>query len=66
MLRSTLAMLIRMLVDDDAGNALVEYAVVAAAIAVPLLCIGYAIAQSSGTNLSTMTTNMSNLGITPP
>jgi Flp pilus assembly pilin Flp len=51
---------------DDAGNALVEYAIVAAAIAVPLIGIGYAIAQNSGTNLSNMTTNMSNLGMNPP
>lgn len=66
MIRSLLATLFRMLVTDNAGNALVEYAIVAAAIAVPLIGIGYAIAQSSGSNLSGMTTNLSNLGITPP
>ncbi len=61
-----LRMLIRMLVNDDAGNALVEYAIVAAAIALPLLGIGYAIASSSGTGLNNMTTNLSNLGVSPP
>lgn len=55
-----------MLVNDDAGNALVEYAIVAAAIALPLLGIGYAIASSSGTGLNNMTTNLSNLGVSPP
>jgi Flp pilus assembly pilin Flp len=65
MLRALPSVLLRMLVDD-AGNALVEYAIVAAAIAVPLIGIGYAIAQNSGTNLSNMTTNMSNLGMNPP
>ena len=55
-----------MLRDDDAGNALVEYAIVAAAIALPLLGIGYAIASSSGSGLSTMTSNLSNLGVSPP
>jgi len=66
MVRSLLAMLNRMLIDDDAGNAMLEYAIVAAAIALPLIAIGYAIAQNSGANLSNMTSNMSNLGISPP
>lgn len=66
MLAVLLRTLIRMLVNDDAGNALVEYAIVAAAIALPLLGIGYAIASSGGTGLNNMTTNLSNLGVSPP
>lgn len=61
MLRAMLAML-----RDESANALVEYAIVAAGIALPLIGIGYAIAQHSGSSLSTMTGNMSNLGISPP
>ncbi|MFN2448175.1 MAG: hypothetical protein ABR508_00070 [Candidatus Baltobacteraceae bacterium] len=61
-----LRQLFRMLAGDDAGNAMVEYAIVAAAIALPLLGIGYAIASSGGSGLNTMTTNLSNLGVSPP
>jgi Flp pilus assembly pilin Flp len=66
MLGDLLRMLVIMLADDNAGNALVEYAIVAAAVALPLLGIGYAIASSSGSGLSSMTTNLSNLGVSPP
>lgn len=66
MIRSLFATLIRMLAADDAGNAMVEYAIVAAAIAVPLLGIGYAIASSGGTGVQNMTQNLSNLGMSPP
>lgn len=51
---------------DDAGNALVEYAIVAAGIALPLIGIGYAIAQSAGGGLGTMTNGLSHLGTNPP
>lgn len=61
-----LRVLFQMLANDDAGNAMVEYAIVAAAIALPLLGLGYAIASSGGSGLSTMTTNLSNLGVSPP
>lgn len=57
--------MVRML-NDDAGNALVEYAIVAAAIALPLIGIGYAISHGSGTNVSNMTQNLSHLGMAPP
>ncbi len=66
MIRPLFATLIRMLAADDAGNAMVEYAIVAAAIAVPLLGIGYAIASSGGTGVQNMTQNLSNLGMSPP
>ena len=54
------------MLSDDAGNALVEYAIVAAAIALPLIGISVAIANSSGVNLSNMTQHLSGLGTTPP
>jgi Flp pilus assembly pilin Flp len=65
MARTLWAVLARML-SDDAGNALVEYAIVAAAIALPLIGISVAIANSSGVNLSNMTQHLSGLGTTPP
>lgn len=65
MARMLWAVFARML-SDDAGNALVEYAIVAAAIALPLIGISVAIANSSGVNLSNMTQHLSGLGTTPP
>lgn len=65
MLSALWAMLAGVL-SDDAGNALVEYAIVAAAIALPLLGIGYLIANNGGNNVSNMTQNLSQLGTTPP
>jgi Flp pilus assembly pilin Flp len=59
--RSLLAML-----RDDAGNAMVEYAIVAAGIALPLIGIAYAIASSAGGGLGHATNSLSNLGTTPP
>lgn len=60
-MRGLLAML-----RDDSGNAMVEYAIVAAGIALPLIGIGYAIASSAGSGLGHTTTGLSNLGTTPP
>ena len=60
-MRSLLAML-----RDDAGNAMVEYAIVAAGIALPLIGIGYAIAHSAGSGVSQTTSGLSQLGMTPP
>lgn len=65
MARTLWAVFARML-SDDVGNALVEYAIVAAAIALPLIGISVAIANSSGVNLSNMTQHLSGLGTTPP
>jgi Flp pilus assembly pilin Flp len=60
-MRAMLAML-----RDDAGNALVEYAIVAAGIALPLIGIGYAIASSAGGGLGHTANQLSNLGTNPP
>lgn len=51
---------------DDSGNAMVEYAIVAAGIALPLIGIGYAIASSAGSGLGNTTSGLSQLGQTPP
>lgn len=51
---------------DDCANAMVEYAIVAAGIALPLIGIGYAIATSAGSGISTATTGLSKLGTNPP
>jgi Flp pilus assembly pilin Flp len=60
-MRALLAML-----RDDAGNAMVEYAIVAAGIALPLIGIGYAIATSAGHGVGQTTSGLSHLGIAPP
>jgi Flp pilus assembly pilin Flp len=60
-MRALLAML-----HDDAGNAMVEYAIVAAGIALPLIGIGYAIATSAGGSVGQTTNGLSHLGIAPP
>lgn len=54
------------LLCDQTGNVLVEYAMVAAGIALPLIAIGYAIASSAGSGLGHTTTGLSNLGMNPP
>lgn len=51
---------------DEAANSLVEYAIVAAGIALPLIGIGYAIASSAGGGLGHATNGLSNLGTNPP
>ncbi len=51
---------------DDTGGAMVEYAIAAAAIVIPLLGLGFAIAQNAGSSLSATTGNLSNLSVSPP
>lgn len=60
-MRALIAML-----RDDAGNAIVEYAIVAAAVALPLIGIGYAVASNSGIKLGNVTQHLSDIGMTPP
>lgn len=57
---------LRALWTDESGAAVVEYAIVAAGIALPLLGIGAAIAASAGAALSTTTGGLQQLGTTPP
>jgi Flp pilus assembly pilin Flp len=45
---------------------MVEYAIVAAGIALPLIGIGYAIATSAGGSVGQTTNGLSHLGIAPP
>ena len=51
---------------DDAGNAIAEYAIVATAITVSLLGIGYAFAQNAGNNISNVNSGLQNWGQNPP
>ena len=54
------------LLRDDGGASLVEYAMIAAAVALPLLMLGAAIATSAATQLTTTTNNLQKLGTNPP
>lgn len=60
-MRVLLAMLL-----DESGAAIVEYAIIAFAVALPLLGIGYAIAQNAGSNMNTVTGGLQNWGVNPP
>ena len=51
---------------DDGANAMVEYAIVAAGIALPLIGIGYAIATSAGSGIGNATSGLSQLGTNQP
>ena len=54
------------LLSDDSGNALAEYAIVAAAITASLLGIGYAFAQDAGSNISGVNSGLQSWGQNPP
>lgn len=54
------------LLRDDGGASLVEYAMIAAAVALPLLILGAAIASTASHQLTTTTGNLQNLGTNPP
>ena len=53
------------LLRDDNGASLVEYAMIAAAVALPLLALGAAIATTAATQLTTTTSHMQQLGTNP-
>jgi Flp pilus assembly pilin Flp len=54
------------LLRDDNGASLVEYAMIAAAVALPLLALGAAIATNAAGQLTTTTSNLQKLGTNPP
>ncbi len=54
------------LLRDDSGASLVEYAMVAALIALPMLALGAAIATTAATQLTTTTGGLQKLGTNPP
>jgi Flp pilus assembly pilin Flp len=54
------------LLRDDNGASLVEYAMIAAAVALPLLALGAAIATHAAGQLTTTTGNLQKLGTNPP
>lgn len=54
------------LLRDDNGASLVEYAMIAAAVALPLLALGAAIAANAAGQLTTATGNLQRLGTNPP
>jgi len=54
------------LLRDESGASMVEYAVVAALIALPMLAIGAAIAATAATQLTTTTGGLQHMGTNPP
>jgi Flp pilus assembly pilin Flp len=54
------------LLRDDSGATIVEYAVIAVALALPMIVIGAVIATTAGNQLSSTSTHMQTLGQTPP
>ena len=51
---------------DETGASLVEYGMIAALIALPMLAIGAAIAATAATQLTTTTGGLQHLGTNPP
>lgn len=54
------------LLRDEEGSAIVEYAIIAAVLAVPLLAVGYSIQQNASSSISTTTTGLQQWGVNPP
>lgn len=54
------------MMSDDAGAVLVEYAIVAAAIAIPILVAATAICTGAGTALSSTSGGIESLNQSPP
>lgn len=45
---------------------MVEYGIIAAGLAAPMIAIGAVIATHAGTSLVNMTSNFNQIGLTPP
>ena len=54
------------MIVDDAGAAMVEYAIVAAAVAVPIIGVAVAIATGAGSALNTTSAGIQNYNQSPP
>ena len=54
------------LLRDDAGVSMVEYGIIAAVLAIPLLVAGYALVQSCGSALTGTGTQLTAIGANPP
>lgn len=54
------------LLRDDTGASLVEYGIIAAALAVPMIAIAAVIVTTAGNQLTSTATHMQTLGQTPP
>ena len=57
--------LLLMFLRDDSGAAMAEYAIVAAAITLPIIAVAFLIANGCGTALSNTGTNLTALGLNP-
>jgi len=54
------------LLRDDGGAVIVEYAIVAAAIAVPALAMAASVTAQAGTTLTSTTSGLQVIGANPP
>ncbi len=54
------------MIRDDGAAALVEYAIIAAGIALPIIAIGVAISAACGVTLNQTATGLTSLGQSPP
>jgi Flp pilus assembly pilin Flp len=54
------------MIRDDGAAAMVEYAIIAAGIALPIIAIGVAISAACGVTLNQTATGLTSLGQSPP
>jgi len=57
---------LRALLRDDGGVSMAEYALIAAALALPMLLAGYALVEAAGNTMTSTASRLTNLGIDPP
>lgn len=51
---------------DESGVSMVEYGIIAAGLALPMIAIGAIIATNAGNSLGNMTSNFNQIGLSPP